>query len=306
VGFDRHFGGTRVALETDGVELNVLRAGPEDGPPIVFVHGYPDTHEVWLTTIARLVDDFRCVAYDVRGAGGSTAPDATEGYRVEHLVDDLVAVLDHVAPAGRRVHLVGHDWGSVQLWEAVLLAPRDERLRDRIGSFTTISGPSLGHFGAWSRRMQRGSWSDRLTLARQAARMWYISALHVPAVPELILSRALRSPARAERLLGARPAAPTVAQDARNGLGLYRANLRPGMRPRHPLRTDVPVQLIVPTHDRFVTPPVFDDLPQYCSDLTRHDIEAGHWVMRRQPDEVAAMIRAFVTAHEPPVGGGPG
>ena len=55
---------------------------------------------------------------------------------------------------------------------------------------------------------------------------------------------------------------------------------------------------IVPLRDPFLTPAVYDDLPQLCSDLTRHDIDAGHWVQQSHPDEVAWLIRDFAGAHE--------
>jgi len=292
---DLHFGGVRHIIDGDGLELNVLEAG--QGPVIVFVHGFPDTHAVWLTTIARLVDDFRCLAYDVRGAGESGVPASQEGYLVSHLVGDLVAVVNLLSP-GRPVHLVGHDWGSVQAWQAVLLAGSDPRLRGRITSYTSISGPSLGHFGAWTRRARQGSWSQRQEVVRQMAHSWYILAFQLPLLPELALRRLLRGPESTRRFLGSRHAKPTVARDAVNGLGLYRANLHHGLRERYSLRTDIPVQLIVPLRDRFLTPAVYDDLPGFCSDLTRHDIDAGHWVQQSHPDEVAQLIADFVLTHE--------
>src|SRR5205085_632647 len=103
----------------------------------------------WLPVVERLAGVFHCVAYDVRGAGGSGVPAAKEGYRVTHLVSDLVAVVDSASPT-RPVHLVAHDWGSVQTWEAVLLAGSDPRLRGRVASYTTISGPALAHYALWA------------------------------------------------------------------------------------------------------------------------------------------------------------
>ncbi len=240
---------------------------------------------------------FRCVMYDVRGAGGSGAPAAPDGYRVAHLVNDLVAVMDHVSPH-RPVHLVGHDWGSVQAWEAVLLAGNDPRLAGRIASYTSISGPALAHVGLWIAGGRRGTWGQRRAVARQLLRSWYVLAFQVPRLPELALRRVLRSPESAGRFLGSGHAAPTVAQDAVNGLGLYRANLRHGGQGRHPLRTDVPVQLIVPRRDPFLTPALYDDLPRLCSDLTRHDLDARHWVQQSHPEDVARLVSGFVQAHE--------
>jgi pimeloyl-ACP methyl ester carboxylesterase len=293
VAFERQFGTVRYQLPGDGLDLNILVAGNEGGPPVVFIHGYPDTHAVWLSTVARLVDDFHCVLYDVRGAGASEAPKSADGYLISHLVSDLVAVIDHASPRA-PVHLVAHDWGSVQAWEAVLLAGTDPRLRGRIASYTSISGPALGHFGLWMRHGARGSWGQRKDVARQMLHSWYILAFQTPGVPEVAMRRLLRTPGAARRLLGSGHAAPTVAQDAVNGLGLYRANLRHRPRPRHSLRTDIPVQLIVPLRDAFLTPAVYDDLPRFCSKLTRHDLDAGHWVQHSHPDAAAALVAEFV------------
>src|SRR4051794_11351957 len=98
-------------------------AGREHSPPpparptVVLVHGYPDQQDPWDTLIGRLpLDTLHLVTYDVRGAGSSDAPARREDYVTDRLVDDLVAVLDSVLPEGGAAHLVGHDWGSVQLW----------------------------------------------------------------------------------------------------------------------------------------------------------------------------------------------
>lgn len=291
-------GMTSRTVTGDGLDLMVAAAGSA-GPAIVFVHGYPDTHEGWLPLIARLSDEFRCVAYDVRGAGRSGAPDSVAGYRIPHLVSDLVAVLDHV---GREpVHLVAHDWGSVQTWESVLRAGTDPRLRGRIASFTTISGPAIGHLGAWYRAAGKGaSRQRRRAVLRQALHSWYLGAFQVPEVPEAVLRRALADPLRARRIVGMPHLADTYVQDAINGLGLYRANLRGSEHPPT-LHTAIPVQLVVPTRDPFLRPAVYEDLGRWCSDLTRHEVDAGHWVPQTHPDQIAELVRGFVLGHQ----GGP-
>ncbi|MGH3392942.1 MAG: alpha/beta fold hydrolase, partial [Actinomadura sp.] len=126
----------------DGVELAVQERGDTEHPTVLLVHGYPDTQAVWAPVAARLADRFHVVTYDVRGAGGSSVPSGTEPYRFEHLMNDLRAVLDAVRP-GDPVHLVGHDWGSIQSWEAVTT------MADRFASFTSISGPCLDHVAHW-------------------------------------------------------------------------------------------------------------------------------------------------------------
>jgi pimeloyl-ACP methyl ester carboxylesterase len=293
--FTESFRTTRTLVESDGVQLNVLHAGNADGPPVVFVHGYPDTLEVWMPTIARLVDDFHCIAYDVRGAGRSTAPDATEGYRMSHLSNDLVSVIG--STDADRVHLVGHDWGSAQCWDAVLRAGTDRRLRGRLASYTSISGPSAGHFQAWVRRSRRGDWRQRRDLVRQLSRSWYMAWFQVPRLPELGVRATLAGPAWLRNHYGLRHTAPTIGKDAVNGLGIYRANLRDRSQERQPLTTDLPIQLVVPLRDPFLLPAVYDDLPLWCSNLVRHDIDAGHWVQRTHPDQLADWIGDFVRTH---------
>ncbi len=92
-----------------------LAAGPEDGPLIIFCHGWPELGLSWrhqLPTLAAL--GFRAVAPDMRGYGRSSVYDRHEDYTVEAIVGDMVGLLDHL---GReRAVWVGHDWGSPIVW----------------------------------------------------------------------------------------------------------------------------------------------------------------------------------------------
>jgi pimeloyl-ACP methyl ester carboxylesterase len=122
------------------VSLFVREHGDPSAPIVVLVHGWPDTSRVWDELVERLQGRYHVVTYDVRGAGGSTAPRGPRGYALELLVEDLGKVIEAVSP-GRPVHLVGHDWGSIQSWDAVTTPA----FASRIASYTTISGPSLDH-----------------------------------------------------------------------------------------------------------------------------------------------------------------
>jgi pimeloyl-ACP methyl ester carboxylesterase len=283
---------TAHTISSEGLTLAVWE-GPDHGPPIVFVHGFPDTHVVWTRVIDRLSDRFRCIAYDIRGAGASDAPAATADYSTPHLVTDLAGVLDGFA-ADRPVHLVGHDWGSVQTWDAVLREPTDERLTGRIASFTSISGPSLDHLRTFPAAARRGGPQLRRQALEQAVRSWYVLAFQVPVLPEVVLRR-LGHRIFGQSDFGPDHFAPTLPRDAANGLHLYRANLR--RRPAHPggLRTSVPVQLVVPLRDIFVLPALASVAETFATDLIRLELDAGHWVPRSHPDELARCIAAFVT-----------
>ena len=281
-------------IQGSGVSLAATGSGDPDNPTIVFVHGFPDTASVWRPIIERLSARYHAVAYDVRGAGSSTALQRTEDYRMDRLVDDLRAVLDAASPE-RPVHLVGHDWGSIQSWEAVC----HPMLTGRISSFTSISGPALDHAGAWIRaRLRRPTPRAIRQLIHQGTRSWYVTAFRLPGAERAWRRNAHRYARFLQRREGVRTTpdfpAPTLAEDATHGMNLYRANMPDRLRNPRPRRTDVPVQLIVPLRDHYVSPALLDGIERIAPKLWRRDIDAGHWAPRTHPDLVARLIEEFV------------
>ncbi|MEV5887063.1 SDR family oxidoreductase [Streptomyces sp. NPDC052020] len=288
-------------VRSGGVDLCVAETGNARRPTVVLVHGYPDSKEVWSEVAARLADRFHVVLYDVRGHGGSTAPRPLRGgFTLEKLTDDFLAVADAVSP-GRPVHLVGHDWGSVQGWEFVTT----RRAEGRIASFTSVSGPSLDHFGHWlAERAGRPTPRHIGQLLGQGARSWYVYALHTPVLPELAWRGPLgrRWPGILRRV--EKPPAdgyPTgsLPRDAAHGAWLYRDNVRARLRrPRPDAYAHAPVQLVVPLKDAFLSERLYDGLERWVPDLTRRTLPARHWVPRTRPDLLAGWITEFVTAVE--------
>ena len=281
------------------VALSVRELPREQAPTVILVHGFPDNQTMWQPVAARLHEQrgLRVVTYDTRGVGGSSAPARTSGYRIERLVEDLVAVMDDVSPDD-PVHLVGHDWGSIQLWGAVTAEDTDDRLRGRIATFTSISGPPLDYAGHVLRRA--AAERDLGLLQSQARRSWYVAAFQMPWLPELAV-RTLGGPMRArlsstERLADGGHWDESFPTDAAHGINLYRANITWG-RGRQPEGTDVPVQLVVPEFDQFLDPRLYGRLDDFVSNLTRVDLRAGHWVPRTAPDLVAGLVADHIEVH---------
>lgn len=283
------------------VELCVAELGDPDQPTVLLLHGYPDSKEVWSEVAVRLAERFHVVLYDVRGHGGSTAPRPLRGgFTLEKLTDDFLAVADAVSP-DRPVHLVGHDWGSVQGWEFVTV----ERAEGRIASFTSMSGPSLDHIGHWiKRRAKRPTPRGVGQLLGQGARSWYVYALHTPVLPELAWRGPLgkRWPGmlrRTEKLPPGGYPTPSLPTDAAHGTWLYRDNVRARLTsPREDAYAHAPVQLITPLGDAFLSERLYDDLDRWAPRLTRRTLPAKHWIPRTRPDQLSAWIREFVTATE--------
>jgi pimeloyl-ACP methyl ester carboxylesterase len=284
-------------VRTGGIELCVAELGDPADPTVILVHGYPDTKEVWSQVAARLADRFHVVLYDVRGHGGSTAPRPLRGgFTLAKLTDDFLAVADAVSP-DRPVHLVGHDWGSVQSWEFVTVA----RAEGRIASFTSMSGPSLDHLGHWTQgRLKRPTPRAVAQLLSQGRRSWYVYAMHTPVVPELAWRGPLgkRWPkllARHEQVSTDGYPTASLRTDAANGLWLYRDNVRSRLRrPRTDAYAHAPVQLITPLGDAFLSERLNDGLERWAPRLVRRSLDAKHWIPRTRPDQVAAWVEEFV------------
>lgn len=280
-------------VSSGGVSLAVRESGDRDGPAVVFIHGYPDTKEMWSSLLASLPGRFHSIAYDVRGAGQSDRPRRTADYDFERLGDDLLAVCDACAP-GRAVHLVGHDWGGLQGWEFAT----QPRFEGRLASYTAIAGPSLDQVTiAGEELLRRGrllKWLGRLRHS------WYILLLVTPGLPELIWrgmgprwAWVLRT--REELETSAEDPSPTVARDGVDGARLYRRNMpRRALRPRRDAFAHVPVQLVIPLRDRFIPLDYYELAERYAPRLRRRVVESGHWAPRAEPSLVAGWIEEFV------------
>jgi pimeloyl-ACP methyl ester carboxylesterase len=110
----------RIPLST-GVSLDVTLGGPQQAEPIIFLHGFPESHRTWRHQLAELSPDHFVVAPDQRGYAGSDKPEGVKEYSVDRIVADLVALAD--ALGLKNFTLVGHDWGGAAAWAAALAHP---------------------------------------------------------------------------------------------------------------------------------------------------------------------------------------
>ena len=279
-----------------GLSVWVTERGERARPTVVLIHGFPDTSAVWGPLAERLASHLHVVSYDVRGAGRSDVPANRAGYALPNLIGDLAAVVDRTSP-DVPVHLVAHDWGSIQGWDAVTT----RGVADRFASFTSISGPPLEHAALWARRRRSLRPDDLSQTLAQALSSWYIAYFLLPLLPELMTrsSRATQLWSAALNRIEHAPTdenwpAPTFGADFSHGVELYRANVRSRMRRPNAGHTEVPVQLIVPTRDRYVRPPLLEGLEEWTSLMWRRPVDGGHWVIRSDPDQIAHCVREVV------------
>ncbi len=289
---------TRTAVTaSDGITLAVhayTQIDPQR-PTVLAIHGYPDNHHLWDGVAAQLDGRYNFVAYDVRGAGESQRPSGRSGYRFPQLISDIGAVIDSLGVG--QVHLLAHDWGSIQGWAAVT----DDAVMSKVASFTSISGPHLNYAGKFLRsaRTPRGIFD----VVRQFMASGYIWFFLCPGLPELMIRSGLgvkvidafarigNSSTRTQA-----PATVRSTGDYVNGLNLYRANMpAPFLAPGAQLpATNVPVQVLVPRRDIFVTPA----LQRFTGSIPLGSrvvpIEGGHWVVTSRPDVVARLTSEWI------------
>ncbi len=291
--FDRHF-----QVRSGNINLSVHTCGNPENPALILVHGYPDNHAVWNRVAEQLQDRFHVVAYDVRGCGASEAPRRIRDYALPLLSRDLVAVMDAVSP-DRPVHLAAHDWGSIQTWESVT----EPALQDRIATYTSLSGPCLDHVGMLMRHLVMNPTPENVAkLAGQAAHSWYIYLFQLPVVAPTLWKTVLGKKwdellVKLEGIQSTPAANPTQTRDGVNGINLYRANMMQRLANPRERHSRVPVQLVVAKGDNFVTPQVLERQEIWAPDLTRVEVEGGHWqLLLDHPDVLAETIAGFIQA----------
>jgi pimeloyl-ACP methyl ester carboxylesterase len=268
---------------TDGLRLAVQVHGDPTLPTVVCEHGWPDNHELWDGVVPLLLDRFRVVTYDARGAGASDKPRRSSAYKLEQLVADLHSVIQATSPE-QPVHLLAHDWGSITAWTAI----GDPTFEPLVRSLTSISGPSLDHAASWLRTVTE----HPLPVLRQLASSYYIALFQAPVLPELLIRTGL---------LGR--VVTWVSQvdhrgntdELRHGLGMYRANFVRRLLFPKPQSTNVPVLVLAPNRDTAVTRDVqVQAAAPWAARLDVRDIEGNHWVAITDPQAVADELLRFV------------
>ncbi|MCU1398997.1 MAG: epoxide hydrolase, partial [Acidimicrobiales bacterium] len=125
----------RVAF-VNGVELHVLEAGDPSDPTVLLCHGFPEGAHSWRHQMPALAAaGYHVLAPDQRGYGTSSVPGDVSAYGIRQLTGDLAALLDD---AGKDdAVFVGHDWGSLIVWEAARL------ISNRVRAVVGVSVPAV-------------------------------------------------------------------------------------------------------------------------------------------------------------------
>ena len=184
-------------ISVNGVTLHCAEAGPDDGPLVVLLHGFPEFWFAWRGYFRPLAQQgFRVVAPDQRGYNLSSKPGNPEAYQLDDLAPDIFAVADVL---GRdRLHVVGHDWGAAVAWTMASLEPR------RLLSAAMLQAP---HPAIWLHAMRTDPDQRHKSRYVQILRLPWLSEMTLKIGNYSALARAFRSSTRRDAFSPETPAA---------------------------------------------------------------------------------------------------
>jgi pimeloyl-ACP methyl ester carboxylesterase len=271
--------GIDMRVDLNGIGMNVADTG--DGPAVLLLHGWPDTHALWRHQVAALTAaGYRSIAPDLRGFGDSDKPGAVEDYGTLQMIGDLLGLLDHLGVP--TAHVVGHDWGGA--FGALLAAMAPER----VASLTCLS---VGHPAAFA----AAGWGQR-------QKSWYMLLFQFRGVAERWLSQ---NDFHNFRAWAQHPDHDAVVARLRDpealtaSLGVYRAILPPESLLTPPADLppiQAPTMGVWSTGDLAVTEEAMTGSAALVAGPWRYErIEgAGHWLQLDAPDQINRLLLAFL------------
>jgi len=291
---------------SNGITLDCRMAGAEGRPVMLFLHGFPEAAFVWDEMLAFFSDPahggYLCVAPNLRGYAGSSAPSDVAAYRAKHLVQDLVALKELLSPQQPLACLVAHDWGGAVAWNMANQHP--ELMRQ----LAIINSP---HPGTFLRELQSSP--------EQQAASAYMNFLIRPDAEVLLAEDDYRRLWAFFTNMGAvdGPYAwltedvkaqyrEVWSQGLTGALNYYRASpLRPPREadaaaaaitlPKSMLDILVPTLVLWGMNDIALPPGLVDGLEDYIPDLRLQRIADGsHWLVHEQPALVAQSLWALL------------
>ena len=274
-------------IVANGIRLHYVAAGPENGPPVLLLHGFPEFWRAWERQIGPLARaGLRVIVPDLRGYNLSEKPAGVRAYRLQTLQQDISGLIR--ALGYERAHVVGHDWGGIIAWALAIRQPEVVR------KLVILNAP---HPGATRRAFRKPA---------QWRRSWYIFFFQLPWLPERSLHRfgawALRgvnpdayTPGDRELYRAAwdQPGAATGMINYYRALG--RSAGAAGADDKS-LQVRVPTLVLWGERDVALLPELASGLERWVPDVRVVRFpRASHWVMRDEPLRVNNLISGFLT-----------
>jgi pimeloyl-ACP methyl ester carboxylesterase len=268
-------------ISTNGIKLHTAMSGPEEGEPVILLHGYPDAWFGWMAQIIALSKaGFRVVAPDQRGYNLSDKPEGVNSYAMDTLVKDIIGLADSLG--FERFHLAGHDFGGLVSWRLVTMHP------ERVKSLAILN---VSHPEVMNQYLRKH--------ISQIIKSWYAFFYQLPALPEylmrannwrFLISAMAKGLSEAQRNryreAWAQPGAITSM------INWYRALFRRmGFKKDKASLIEVPTLMLWGKQDPHISYAMVQPSLDRCLNSRLVTFEnASHWVMADEPDEVSQCL----------------
>jgi pimeloyl-ACP methyl ester carboxylesterase len=264
------------------------------GPAVILLHGFPEFSFSWRHQIQPLAAaGFSVFAPDLRGFHLSDKPHGFASYRMERLVDDVVALVK--ATGQPQAHIVGHDWGGLVAWNFAAIRP------DLTLTLSVLNAP---HPDIYRRILWR---------SRQWLKSFYVPFFMMPALTSRLLAASDYFLLRQMFELGAARRGVFSSDDLDRyvsaaavpgalvcGLSYYRANVTMGLTAAALPRIVAPTLVIWGEDDPALDLALLGGLEEVVAHLQVVRLPAvGHWVQNEAPDRVTALLLAHLQTRRP-------
>ena len=273
----------RSIVAARGVRFHVTEAGPEDGRPVIALHGWPQHHWVYRDLLADPPPGLRIIAPDLPGYGWSGPP--PHRWAKEDVAADVLALMD--ALGLDRALLVGHDWGGFVAYRMLLAAPQrfDGYLVCNMAHPWQTPRTTLPHL--WRFLAYQPFVAGFGMVLQQRTR--YLERVVFAVGP-----KAHRLDPAVVRVYAERFRDPVCARAATDTYRTFLLREFPSAA-SHPerRRATVPIRALFGMSDFAVHPSLASPTTANADDYTFEPVEAGHFVIDERPDLVRARLIAL-------------
>jgi pimeloyl-ACP methyl ester carboxylesterase len=272
------------------IQLHVVTAGPEDGPVVVLLHGFPEAWFSWQHQIRALAQaGYRVVAPDQRGYNLSDKPKGVSSYRIERLTGDIAALI-HWAGA-EQATVVGHDWGANVAWN---FAMRHPEMLDRLVTMNVPHPATMKKAFSNPAQLLRSSYAFAFQFPRLPERMFL--ARDVAVLRKTLQVDPVREGAFTEGDIARYVEAMKRPGAVSGGMNYYRAAFRQAVEQTIRVApVTAPVLVIWGERDRYIGRQYADPPPNLAPNARVVRIpNASHWVQNDRPERVNELLLAFL------------